>query len=269
MDNVALKLEKKCFEPNSKCFNLCVHDGIELLYITKGGLSFKCEASSHVVHKADVIIFNHKQVHSAVALQNGVEYYTLWFSLSDFVSIQNDIAISLISGKIRFINCIKDENINFQIERIIDEYGKTDDVSTIMMEGCLKLLYATLVRNHLNSMHIDSSTTNNRFTVALNYINEHYTEDITTKMMAEMLSYEESYFCHKFHTITGMSFINYVRKLRMERARDMLLENSGRDIKKIAMTCGYLHTNYFTRCFKAYYGMTPTKMLSLANKQQK
>ena len=266
-NTLPITLEKKVFEQNNKCFNLCVHDGIELIYITKGTLSFKCEASSRVAHCGDVIVFNHKQVHSAIALENGVEYYKLCFGLSEFVSASSQMAISLISGKIRFANHIKDDSINLQMEKIIAEYSKTDDISAVMLEGYIKVLYASLVRNYLNHMHIDGSTTNNRFTAALDYINEHYTEDITTKSMAEMMSYEESYFCHKFNTITGMSLINYVRKLRMECARDMLLENSGRDIKKIALCCGYSDTNYFTRCFKAYYGMTPTKMLSLANKQ--
>lgn len=265
MDNIALKLEKKIFVPNSKCFSLCVHDGIELIYITKGGLSFKCEASSRIAHTGDIIVFNHRQVHSAMALENGAEYYVLYFGLSEFVNASSKIAISLISGKIRLKNHIKDDSINSLIEKIIAEYSKTDDISAVMLDGYLKVLYASLVRAYLSSTQFDSSITNNRFAVALSYINEHYTEDITTKSMAEMMSYEESYFCHKFHTITGMSFINYVRKLRMERARDMLLENSSRDIKKIALSCGYSDTNYFTRCFKSYYGMTPTKMIAMSH----
>lgn len=260
-------LEKKVFSPNKKCFNLCVQDGIEVIYITKGTLSFKCEASSRIAHTGDVVVFNHKQVRSATALDNGVEYYTLAFGISEFISSANKAAISLISGKIRFTNLVKDTRVNALVEQIIDEYGKLDDVSDIILDGCVRVLYATLMRSHLSTSGMDSSITNNRFAVALSYINEHYTEDITTKSMAEMMSYEESYFCHKFNTITGMTFINYVRKLRMERARDMLLDNTKRDIKKVAAACGYADTNYFTRCFKAYYGMTPTKMITLANKQ--
>lgn len=266
MKKEILMVEKKIFPKGSKCFSLCVRDGIELLYITKGALSFKCETSSRIAHADDVIVFNHKQVRSATALDNGVEYYSLSFSLSNFVNASNEIAISLISGKIRFLNHIKERNINSLLERIIAEQSNLDDVSDIVQEGFVRILFATLVRGYLNSPLQEKVTTNNRFTVALAYINEHYTEDITTKKMADMMSYEESYFCHKFNLVTGMSLINYVRKLRMEKARDLLLENSGRDIKRIAHACGYSDTNYFTRCFKAYYGMTPTKMASLSNR---
>ncbi len=266
MEKNLLSLEKMIVPQNSKCFNIRVSEGIELLYIKKGAISFKCEASSRMAYADDVVLFNHKQVRSATALEDGVEYYAFSFSLSNFVGSKDDVAISLISGKIRFLNIIKDTNINHCLDCIIAEQSKIDNVSTFANEGYLKILFALLVRGYLKSSSQDSIATNNRFAVALSYINEHYTEDITTKKMADMMSYEESYFCHKFNVITGMSLINYVRKLRMERARDMLLENSGKDIKKIAHACGYSDTNYFTRCFKAYYGMTPTKMASLAHK---
>lgn len=266
MKKEILTVEKKIVSKGSKCFNLCVREGIELLYITKGSFSFKCEASSRIAHVGDVVVFNHKQVRSAIALENGVEYYSLSFGLSNFVNANNDIAISLISGKIRFLNHVKDKSVNSLLEIIIAEQSNLDDVSDIIKEGFVKILFATLVRGYLNSPQKEKVTTNNRFTVALAYINEHYTEDITTKKMAEMMSYEESYFCHKFNLVTGVSLINYVRKLRMEKARDLLLDNSGRDIKRIAQACGYSDTNYFTRCFKAYFGMTPTKMASLSNR---
>lgn len=260
-----IKLEKKTFGPNSKCFNLCVQEGVTLIYILKGALSFKCEASSRISHAGEIIVFNHKQVHSASSLDNGVEYLQFCFGLSDFVNrTTGEVAISLISGKIRFTNQVKDEGINSILNKINAEYDKSDDVSGVVTEGYTKILFALLVRSWLNVSKLESSITNNRFAVALSYINEHYTEDLTTKSMAQMMSYEESYFCHKFNTITGMSFINYVRKLRMERARDILLENTGRDIKKLARMCGYTDTNYFTRCFKAYYGMTPTKMANMS-----
>lgn len=253
--------------PHTECFQFHLHNCIELLYITKGSLSFKCDTVSRIADAGDAVIFNYRQVHSGLALSEGVEYHSLTFNLSGLVNVNRDSILSLISGKAQFDNLIRDESLNSLIEQIVAECSNRDAVSDIMLSGQLNILIVQLMRRHLHNS-ADGNAINNRFEKVLSYINKHYTEDITTRKLADLVSYEESYFCRKFNQLTGMSLTNYVRMLRMEKARDALLAGN-HDINSVAIKCGYNNLNYFTRCFKAFYGIAPTRLLAVINNIEK
>ncbi len=63
--------------------------------------------------------------------------------------------------------------------------------------------------------------------------------------------------CHIFRSETGMSPIQYLRLLRMERAR-YLLQTSFLSVREIARNVGLHDQSHFTRAFKKAYGAPPT-----------
>jgi AraC family transcriptional regulator, arabinose operon regulatory protein len=64
--------------------------------------------------------------------------------------------------------------------------------------------------------------------------------------------------CHIFKTETHVSPLQYLRSLRMERAR-ILLETSFLSVKQIMTEVGLSDESHFVRDFKSAYGMSPTK----------
>ena len=73
--------------------------------------------------------------------------------------------------------------------------------------------------------------------------------------------------CHVFRSEVGMSPIQYLRFLRMERAKD-LLESSFLSIKEIGHRVGLNDESHFVRDFKKAYGVPPTRYRMLFNSGQ-
>jgi AraC-like DNA-binding protein len=94
----------------------------------------------------------------------------------------------------------------------------------------------------------------------LDYISEHYVEQIRLEDMASLAGMNPNYFCGLFKSFTGQSPLSYLNYYRIECASEML---AARDITipEAAEQCGFRDVGYFTRCFKKQKGMTPSKYM--------
>lgn len=91
---------------------------------------------------------------------------------------------------------------------------------------------------------------------AIDYIREHYTEDIVINDLAARLDMSPSYFSSTFKKEMGQSTMQYITALRMDRAREYLTR-SRLSVAAIAKNVGYEDSQYFFRVFKKVTGMTP------------
>jgi len=91
---------------------------------------------------------------------------------------------------------------------------------------------------------------------ALEYINNHYTEDFTNKELSRMLSYHPNYINRILKEYTGKSIKNTVIELRLQYAENLLCTTKY-DIGKISEICGFASYSYFIKSFKNYWGMSP------------
>ncbi len=92
----------------------------------------------------------------------------------------------------------------------------------------------------------------------LNYIDEHYTENITLTSMAEIVYANASYLGYLFKKELGVSCVEYVNQKRIDRAARYLLETNMK-VYEIMDNVGITDKNYFLRLFKKYKGKTPTE----------
>ena len=99
----------------------------------------------------------------------------------------------------------------------------------------------------------------------IEYIADHYSEDISSRSLSEMFGYDESYFCRLFRTVVGVRPMEYIRVLRLDKARRLMLDEK-KSIAKVARECGFSDINYFSRCFRRHYGVTAGEYRKKANK---
>ena len=102
---------------------------------------------------------------------------------------------------------------------------------------------------------------------AVDYINSHFTEKLTMAGAARLFYMQEQYFSAKFHEITGVTFTEYLRNLRLEYA-DGLLRHSDHTVKQIAAESGYGSYSSFMRDFSRYFGSTPMKVRRSAGRSE-
>jgi len=94
----------------------------------------------------------------------------------------------------------------------------------------------------------------------LNRIREHveqnYSEPISLEQAASIAALEKSYFSHYFRAKVGINFTEWLRQVRIEKARE-LLKASDLSITKVAYEVGFADPGTFGRAFKKYTLLTP------------
>ncbi len=88
------------------------------------------------------------------------------------------------------------------------------------------------------------------------YIQEHYSHDISLDDVSRAVNISPYYFSKIFKDESGENFIEYLTRVRIEKAKE-LLQKSEPSIKEISSLCGYSDPNYFSRLFKKQTDMTP------------
>lgn len=90
---------------------------------------------------------------------------------------------------------------------------------------------------------------------AVKYIEEHYGASLSYKDVAKEVYVSPSYFLSLFKRETGLTFVDYLTELRMERAK-ALLAGSDKSITEIAYEVGFNNSNYFSSTFRRLVGTT-------------
>ncbi len=91
---------------------------------------------------------------------------------------------------------------------------------------------------------------------AIHYITHNYAQPITIASIANKLGLNRMYFCTLFKKETGVSPYQYLAKVRLEKARKMLMTTDA-TVTEISMQCGFNSINTFSDSFKASTGWSP------------
>lgn len=93
---------------------------------------------------------------------------------------------------------------------------------------------------------------------AKEYINVHYKKELSLEHISKEMDMSPYYFSKLFKEVTGEGFIEYVTEVRINKAKQMLLDGQS-TMKEICVAIGYSDPNYFSRIFKKCIGKTPTE----------
>ncbi len=99
---------------------------------------------------------------------------------------------------------------------------------------------------------------------AINFIKTHYSDDITLNDVAEHAYVSPYYLSHLFQKELGITFINYLIKIRIDNAI-LLIQKGEREVQNIAYKVGFNNSSYFIKVFKNMMGITPYKYIKVLN----
>lgn len=107
-------------------------------------------------------------------------------------------------------------------------------------------------------LSFSSTEKSHRFMVdrAVKYINEHYRENITVPMLADMVGMSGKYFGVIFKRVTGRTVSEYTMQVRMQKTEELLLKTP-LSLDEIANEVGVGDEYYIVKLFKRYKGVTP------------
>lgn len=96
---------------------------------------------------------------------------------------------------------------------------------------------------------------------AKKYVEEHYSNpDLTIEHISRHLLVNQTYLRRMFKSELNMTISEFLTKVRMEKAKQLIINNEYK-LTAISEMVGYSDSSYFGKCFKKYYGISPSGIL--------
>ena len=140
-----------------------------------------------------------------------------------------------------------------------DSLDNSDNIKHIEKEIDLIAATLELLRGEFARSAILQGPADNKKVLCrkiIDYINMAYMGHLNLDVFTSYFNCSRSLISHSFRAQTGMSIKQYINKVRLEKASEMLLHNEY-SINSIARGVGFEDTNYFIKLFKSTYGCTP------------
>ena len=247
-----------------------LHDFIEFVYITSGKFTHTVDGVEYPVTKGNLVIINYNQTHSFNGNSSSEQFNILLKPefIDEQIKNRDDVfALLEVSGYQEFKDLIdrgksvikfsvderkRFESIMFLLEK---ELENTDSGYEISARSCINLLLTMIFRKMSQPSYATTEIVNNYI---LTYIKEHCDEKLSIEFFSSMGHYNTSYYSRAFKKYTGLTFTEYLKQARMEKACDLLL-NSNDKIDDIYSKVGYSDKTKFFKHFKEYTHTTPLK----------
>ena len=100
----------------------------------------------------------------------------------------------------------------------------------------------------------------------IEYINSHVSEEISIDKISESCFISKYHLCRIFKKRMGLTVMEYILETRLTMAKE-LLHHGEIGVTEIALTCGFCSASYFSRVFKAHYGITPSQYTKTVKKE--
>lgn len=157
----------------------------------------------------------------------------------------------------------KDQKL-FWILSLISAEAETPGLhERLYLEQLVDLLCLHLLRSHsafpLPTAQVSGGLRSWQVRRVTNYMHERLDEPIELQELAELLGLSRFHLCTAFRKTTGWTPHQWLLKLRMERARQLLADQR-LTITSVAMAVGYQTPSAFTHAFRSYFGMTPREL---------
>lgn len=224
------------------------HEHIEIHYIFSGNATIRCADEVIRLGGGDCVVVNANELHQGI---QGVCSYGCMLLPPSFFDDTHII----------FTRTFVDDTVAEMFEKIYDAFRGKNVGYGHEIKGYTNLLVAYLIQNHAQELLSESVYRNriqklDKINNAVQYINEHFTDKITTEHLAQLTHLSEGYFCGVFKEATGMTAKEYINEVRIKNAEELIL-STDMTIGEAAACSGFTDANYFTKMFKKVTGKTP------------
>ncbi len=241
------------------------HHCTELFYVTKGAGTFLVEGEVYHVHDDDLIIINPNVVHTETSSKTmPLEYIVVGIEGLEFASISDEYSNESFS--IHNYSNHKEEILTY-LKTLFQEMQDQKPHYETVCQNLLEVLIINMIRRTKTNLVIaPTQKVTKECLFVEQYINNHFTEDITLEILSEQAYMNKFYLVHAFKQYKGISPISYLIKLRIKHAKDLLIATSN-SIAQISESCGFSSQSYFSQVFRKETGMTPNEFRKSRLKQ--
>ena len=246
------------------------HSYFEITCVLGGKGNYFVNGQEYTMEEDDIIIFNNVEPHGWKLLGGNMKLLVMIFSpefVAEKISVFDaEYLKPFVERGSNFKNRVGreekvNEEIRISIREIHQEWNERKEGYPLMIKANVLRILTMLIRAYQDEtksgeMLKEKKNAMKRLEQAFTYINDHYCEKITLEEVAASVYMSSNYFSSYFRRVANISFSDYVTRLRVNRAREMLREN-GANVTEIAMECGFNNISNFYRLYKKHMGKTP------------
>lgn len=248
------------------------HEELELLIVAEGTAVIATGNEKHIAKKGQGYFVNAQILHAMWdTTHSNCRFHSIVFhprlagGSRDSVFWQKYI-VPLVENRdlsALFLDGSKEwhgEILNF-IETIWQYCKEEPEGYELQVRHLLSQILFRLVKYHPIPLHGISEKEfrdAKRIKQMLQYVEEHYAEDINAGEIAQSAAISESECLRCFHKTIGITPIQYLKQFRLQKAENLLAETDWR-VTKICSRCGISNSSYFTKIFREYKGCTPVE----------
>lgn len=248
-------------------FPMHYHEEFEIVYMLEGILDCQINMEHFICREGDILVIPPGKVHGFNQFEDkSCHYANILFSLNLLEKEDSEIFTTFFKPYLK-------ESI--QISNYFPKESKEnillhDSVLTLFEHRHEELTEPLLIKSELYKVMsilqkiappaetlISTSERNiKRLMPVFEAIKKNSARSISVPEAASLSNLSESYFMTIFKQVSGSSFINFLKKTRLENARVMLL-STDISILEIAENSGFESVSYFIRAFKEFYKFSP------------
>lgn len=258
----------------SLCSHAHYHSYIELIYCLRGSFSAWLNNNQYKIFPGDLLIINSNEVHAIQSVsEDGGEYIVLRFEPEILYESSHDIfeakyTLPFIinnssTQKVFSYSEIYSTDIPKLMHDALSEYqnGRYGFELALRSDICRIFVWILRYWNSNGIQFIEGASMPSEHIKAmqtvLEYIADHYSEDISAESMAGLANMSYSYFSRVFKQIMNKSFNDYLNYVRITEA-EKLLTSTDKNVTEIAYDTGFSSSSYFIKVFDKYKGMPPS-----------
>ncbi len=245
------------------------HDITELAFVMSGTGKYRIEGQIYEISEGDLLIFKPGVHHQALYVPEAEVPATEFFV--GFCDVQlagrepGDVPlpgggyILHTGGELR--------------QRIFRICSSMEAESTVCWQGRYHMLKAYLMQLLLLILKEQAQlpesmkgysfeSVNKKYVVEqiISYFEDHYHEKISLDTIAENMYLSPFYISKIFKSETGDTPIRHLIHIRLEKARELLVQEKDMSIQEVAAAVGYDDAYHFSKLFKKYYGQSPSRV---------
>lgn len=246
------------------------HSYFEITCVMEGKGSYFVNGQEYTMEEDDIIIFNNVEPHGWKLISGNMRLLVMIFA-PEFVAekmsvFDTEYLKPFVERGSNFKNRIgREDEINKEIradiQAVYQEWKERKEGYSLMIKANVLRILTMLIRTYQDEsksseMLREKKAAMKRLEQAFAYIEAHYCEKITLDEVAASVYMSSNYFSSYFRKVTTISFSDYVTKMRIHHARELLREGK-KSVTEIAMECGFNNISNFYRLYKKHVGTSP------------
>lgn len=249
--------------------NYHAHDFVELVMILDGEGGFYIDGKNYPTHEGDVFILNPGTYHRSIRTDSSHCATECYLSFTDIAfrgCPPGTFPLFKDNCIVQSMNTALKQKITKLCGSISDEMTSCRPGRDFMLKAYLVQVLCLIIRSQQELPAPASAngyvfrSTNKQYIVKriTDYMEEHYQEKISLDQIAANMYLSTFYISKIFKSETGDTPINYLIRLRMEKAKELLLKYPDATIQEVADAVGYSDTYHFSKLFKKFCSISPS-----------